>query len=200
MSLASIDMTDVVFDLAGDSLPATYPFALWTELTQIEPALANDERIAVLPLRTAENDTLHLLPKRAKLVLRLPQELASVALGLARSQLDVAGNTLTLGAGKLRPLQSYPTLHAHLVAATGDEAVFMDEVLARLAELGIQAQIICGRQGQLSDDQQTISGFSLVLHDLKPESSLMLQCAGMGAARRYGCGVFVPYKVISSLE
>lgn len=200
MSQPPTQMTDVVFDLAGESLPVGYPFALWAALTQIEPTLANDERTGLLPVRTAESDKLHLLPKRAKLTLRVPEELTAVALGLSGAQLNVSGHPLTLGAGKLRPLQPYPTLHAHLVAGARDEIEFIEEVRARLAELNVQGQIICGRQGRLADDTMTFSGFSLVLHDLKSEASLTLQCAGMGAARRYGCGVFVPYKVISSLE
>jgi len=39
-----------------------------------------------------------------------------------------------------------------------------------------------------------------VIHDLKPEASLRLQYTGLGSDRRYGCGVFVPYKVITGLD
>jgi hypothetical protein len=39
-----------------------------------------------------------------------------------------------------------------------------------------------------------------VVHDLKPEASILLQCAGMGEGRQFGCGIFMPYKVISDLE
>lgn len=200
MTLPLAGMTDMMFDLAGESLPAAYHVALWHELIRIEPSLASDDRIGLLPLRTAETGELHLLPKRAKLTLRVPHEQAQATLKLTGAQMDVSGHRITLGAGKSRPLQPYPTLHAHLVAGAADEVVFMEQVVAELADLGVQAQTICGRPGRLSDNGQTINGFSLVLHDLKPEASLRLQCAGMGAARHYGCGVFVPYKAISSLE
>ena len=200
MTLSLASMTDMMFDLAGDSLPADYHVALWHELVRIEPALAHDGRIGLLPLRTAETGELHLLPKRAKLTLRVPHEQAQATLALVGARLDVSGHPIILGAGKSRPLQPYPTLHAHLVAGDTDEVVFMQQVVAELAELGVQAQSICGRPGRLCDGGRTIAGFSLVLHDLKPEASLRLQCAGMGKARHYGCGVFVPYKAISSLE
>lgn len=200
MSLVDVNMIDIVFDLTGESLPADYPFALWQQLIRLEPSLANDERTGVLPLRTAENNDLRLLPKRAKLILRLPRDMAHIGAGLAGAELEVSGCSLILGAGKLRPLQSYSTLHAHLVAGAENESDFMGDVQAQLAELAVQAQTICGKPGRLSDGKSTFAGFSLVLHDLKPDASLKLQCAGMGAARRYGCGVFVPYKVISSLE
>jgi len=39
-----------------------------------------------------------------------------------------------------------------------------------------------------------------VIHNLKPEDSLRLQYTGLGSDRQYGCGIFVPYKVISDLS
>ncbi|MBI5918459.1 MAG: type I-MYXAN CRISPR-associated protein Cas6/Cmx6 [Nitrosomonadales bacterium] len=191
---------DWVFDLAGGSLPASYPFALWDELVRLAPELADDERVGVLPLRTAESDGICLLPKRAKLVLRLPLELNDAATRLSGARFEIADATLALGQGRMRPIQPYPTVHAQLVADERDELTFMAEVNARLAELDIQAQIICGRRGALNGDEVSIAGYSLVLHDLKPYASVHLQCVGMGRERRYGCGVFVPYKAISSLE
>ena len=50
------------------------------------------------------------------------------------------------------------------------------------------------------NDTRAVQGYSLVIHDLKPEESLRLQGAGLGNNRFLGCGVFMPYKVISGLE
>ncbi len=192
-------MIDVVFELSGGTLPAAYPFALWEELTRIVPRLRDDETIGVIPLRLAESNEGMLLPKRSKLVLRLPRELAEIASALQQKKMTVAGSELQLGACKPRPIQPYSTLHAHLVAGADKEVSFVAEVQSSLAAMDVNAKLICGQHRTLVADR-TISGFSLVLHDLTPEGSLRVQYAGLGKERKFGCGIFVPYKEISGLE
>ncbi|MDO8464514.1 MAG: type I-MYXAN CRISPR-associated protein Cas6/Cmx6 [Gallionella sp.] len=192
-------MIDMAFDASGETLPSGYPFALWAELAQRVPQLANDESVGVLPLRTAESGEDILLPKRAKLVLRLPQILMQAAAALSGARLDISGSALRLGACQSRQMQSHPTLHAQLVTGTNDEVAFMEEVRTSLSIMGIEAGLICGRRKTLADDRHSLTGYSLVVHDLKPEASLRLQADGLGEGRRFGCGIFLPYKVISGL-
>lgn len=200
MSGIQAAMLDLVFDLAGESVPAHYPFQLWEELARLAPELEKLEQVGVLPLKAAESKDRMLLTRRAKLVLRLPQGLAAVAAPLEGAQLEVGGSPLALGNMKERELQPYPTLHAPLAAGSADETEFMEAVQARFQALGISANTICGMRRTLSDGRRSISGYSLVVHNLGPEASLLLQCEGMGEGRRYGCGIFVPYKVISDVE
>jgi CRISPR-associated protein Cas6 len=195
-----IEMLDVVFDISGGTLPPAYQYELWNELVRLAPRLGDDKSIGIIPLRLAESKEGMLLPKRAKLVLRLPQELADEASALAQQQLKVAGCAIQLGSCKTRPIQHYPTLHAHLVTGAQDEIEFVAEVESALATMGVRAKLICGRHHALSDGSRVISGFSLVLHDLTPEGSLRVQNTGLGNERRFGCGIFVPYKVISTQE
>ncbi len=198
MTIAIPEMIDAVFDVSGDRVPVNYPFALWEELTHLVPELAGDASIGVLPLRTTGSATGMLLPKRAKLVIRLPVSLAPHVASLSGQPLDV-GHPLRLANGRLREILAYSTIHAQLVAGADDEVVFADSVSACLADLGITASLICGRKSSLVDGDRRIHGFSLVIHDLKPEDSLLLLYAGLGSHRKYGCGIFVPYKVISDL-
>lgn len=200
MSDTSPKLIDAVFDVSGDTLPVAYPFALWDALLQHLPQLASDHLVGVVPLRTTHSEAGMLLPKRAKLVLRMPIEMAEYAASLAMQQLDLEGCTLQLGKLKLRPLQPYPTLHAHLVSTEDEEVQFIDYVNTRLTELGIVANLICGMRNQLETPQRKIQGYSLVIHDLKPDASLRLQYTGLGADRQYGCGIFVPYKAITDLD
>jgi CRISPR-associated protein Cas6 len=193
------EMIDVVFEISGGVLPAAYPYALWGELSKLIPQLDEHESVGVIPLRMAESKEGMLLPKRAKLVLRLP-ELAEVASILTQKLLRVAGSELQLGACKTRPIQHYPTLHAHLVTGAEDEVEFVAEVEAALAAMEVKASLICGQRHSLKDGEREIRGYSLVLHDLTPEGSLRVQYVGLGKERRLGCGIFVPYKVISSFE
>mgnify|MGYP003546581048 FL=1 len=141
-----------------------------------------------------------LLAKRAKLVVRLPRSLATQTTPLSGQELNIGGSQLKIGKAKLREIQPYSTIHAHLVVATDDEVAFVENVSTRLADLGITASLICGRQNSLLDGDQCVHGFSLVIHDLKPEDSLRLQYNGLGSDRKFGCGIFVPYKAISDLN
>lgn len=192
-------MIDVVFDLGGATLPAAYPFALWAEIVRHAPQLAEEKFVGVLPLRTAECNEGMLLPKRAKLVLRLPAALAGVASRLTGSALQIGSDQLQLGKSRIRPIQPYSTLHAQLVTGASDEMMFMDDIRKQLSELNIAANLVCGKRRTLAGDQRVIHGYSLVVHDLKPDASLQLQYAGLGKERRFGCGIFVPHKVISGL-
>jgi CRISPR-associated protein Cas6 len=194
------EMIDVVFEISGGTLPASYPYALWGEISRLIPQLEEHENVGVIPLRMAESMQGMLLPKRAKLVLRLPLELAGVVSVLTQKQLRVAGIEMQLGSCKTRPIQHYPTLHAHLVTGAEDEVMFVAEVESALAAMNVKASLICGKRHSLKDGEREIRGYSLVLHDLTPEGSLRVQYAGLGKERRFGCGIFVPYKVISSFE
>jgi CRISPR-associated protein Cas6 len=198
--MAMSEMVDVVFDISGESVPVNYPFALWSELVRFVPELESESSVGVLPLRTTGSDCGMLLPKRAKLVVRLPKSLAGKMASLSGQELDLGGSSLKIGNAKLREIQPHSTIHAHLVAGNTDEVVFVENVSARLADLGITASLICGRQSSLLDGEQCIQGFSLVIHDLKPEDSLRLQYNGLGGDRKFGCGIFVPYKAISDLN
>jgi CRISPR-associated protein Cas6 len=191
---------EISFDLHGESIPADYPYKLWEALLRIAPALAASEDVGVIPLRGPNSNGELLLPNRAKLALRLPLAMLDTALALSEQALQIGSATVQLGKGKTREIQPYPTLHAHLVVGPADELEFMAMVDAALATLEVRCKLICGRHHDLNTDRQTLSGFSLVMHDLTPEDSLRVQYAGMGTGRNLGCGIFMPHKVISGLE
>ncbi len=194
-------MIDVVFDLDGGTLPAAYRFLLWAALLRHVPRLAEEKLVGVLPLRSAVNSQGMLLAKRAKLVMRMPTILAGETVsGVAGQQLDIAGSAMRVGAAKERTIQPYPTIHAQLVTGSSDEVQFVEDIRNQMENLGVTGKLICGKRVSLSGGQRTIEGYSLVLHDLKPEASLHLQYAGLGDDRQFGCGIFVPYKVITGLS
>jgi CRISPR-associated protein Cas6 len=194
-------MIDMVFDLEGGTLPAAYRFALWNALLDLVPRLAEEKLAGVLPLRSTVNSQGMLLAKRAKLILRMPTMLAGTAeSGLAGQQLDIGGSIMRVGAAKARTIQPYPTIHAQLVTGSSNEVEFVEDIRKQMEELGVSGKLICGKRLSVSGGQRSIDGYSLVLHDLKPEASLHLQYAGLGDDRQFGCGIFVPYKVITGLS
>ena len=195
------DMIDKVFDLDGGLLPIAYPFALWEALVRVAPELAEEQSVGVLPLRGTGNKEGLLLSKRAKMVMRLPAKIAEQAAArLTGQNLDIAGRTVRIGSAKSRPIYPFPTLHAQLVTGTSDEVLFVEQIYTQLGEMGIKGKLICGKRRSIGDDSRSVQGFSLVIHDLKAEASLHLQSIGLGTGRQFGCGIFVPSKVISGLS
>lgn len=193
-------MTEISIDLEGGELPESYPFALWDALLQKFPALQDSPAVGVVPFRLSACEGRLLLSKRTKLVIRLPADLADAAGALCGQALEIGGHRVLLGNLRRRALQHYPTLHAPLVNGPDDEIRFMQEIRDSLDAMGIEAGMICGKRQILKGDGHEISGYGVVVHDLKPEESLRLQHEGMGTAQCYGCGVFVPYKAISGLD
>lgn len=205
-------MQDCIFEFSDDpegaGLPRCYRQPLWEALLSALPWLIDETHLAVHPLKLIETvglgpDTpsVYRLGHRGRLILRLPE----VRLGEAQT---LSGQVLTLGAARvqvgsasLRPLSPAQTLSAAGVAmgALGeDERWFSDAVSAERESLGIQGQVIIGRQKALDADISRF-GYPVVIHGLSPQDSIRLQCAGLGRARHLGCGVFVPYKTIRGL-
>jgi CRISPR-associated protein Cas6 len=194
------EMIDMVFDLEGGTLPAAYHIALWDALLRHVPQLAEEKLVGVLPLRSTVNSQGMLLAKRAKLVMRMPTAIAEFAASLTGQQLDIAGSAMRVGSAKTRTIQPYPTIHAQLVTGSSDEVLFVEDIRKQMEELGVTGKLICGKRLTINNGQRSIHGYSLVLHDLKPEASLQLQYMGLGVDRQFGCGIFVPYKVITGLS
>jgi len=193
-------MTDVVFDLDGSVLPNSYPFAMWEEIVMYLPWLNEEKNAGILPLKGSINDSVTLLSKRTKLVLRVSEERASDTLSLTNKHLNIEGNLLIVGSGKERQFQASPTLHTYMVESKLDEVAFLEDMKTKLQLLNISCNLICDKHRKISGLKQTLSGFGLVLHDLKPQASLQIQRTGLGNFRNYGCGIFVPFKAISGLD
>jgi CRISPR-associated protein Cas6 len=192
------EVVDVVFAVAGESLPADHAHALLRETVRCLPWFESDPWAGIHPLRTAPTTYgVALLARRAKLVLRLTRGRLADARALEGLTLDIAGNLLQVGAGTERPLRPFATLHAlRVVTGARDEKDFHGDVVARLETLGIDCDFISGRRQALRRGDQEMVGFSLALHGLNPDDSLRVQREGVGDERRLGCGIFIPHKSI----
>lgn len=194
------NMIDVVFDLSGSSVPDGYPFMLWSEVVRCLPWLKNEENAGIHPLRGSASGDNTLLSKRTKLILRVPAERADQTVALSGQQLNIDGSILSVGKGKKRQLQAATTLHAHIVESNLGEVEFLAEMKKTLQSMNIACNLICDKHRKVRGGKQSLSGFGLVLHDLKPLPSIQIQRSGLGGARHFGCGIFVPFKTISGLD
>lgn len=189
-------VVDVLYAIDGTALPKDHRFELMGEITRCLPWLEAETGVGIHPVRAAtDDDGRLLLPRRAKLVMRLPERQVAAAAALIGQELDVGGWTLRVGAAVVRKLVPHGTLYAHFVtAATDDEQIFLSEIGARLGELKTPCKLVCGRRHAFPAGPRQVAGYSLMLHDLAPEHSLLLQQVGLGGDRNLGCGIFVPHR------
>lgn len=187
-------MVDVVFTLTGDTLPREHRNALAEALLLRLPWLAGETRAGIHRLNlVAGSEGEDMVSPRTRLVLRLPRERSHAAFALADTELDVAGHRLRLGAARRRELLPYGTIYAHLVATgAANEAVFLQQVGAELADLEVRCRPICGRWH--AAQAPVLVGCSLMLDGLSAEHALRVMERGLGRHRQLGCGLFVPHR------
>jgi CRISPR-associated protein Cas6 len=196
------DMVDIAFGIEGAQLPAEYPVALWEAVARVLPWLEEEPLAGIHTLKTVEtNHGVVLLPKRARLTLRVPAARSDAAEALAGSHLDVAGFSLEIGEAKVWQLVGAGTLYADFVTTGSEEEdAFCRDIKAELADHGIVAQLICGRARSMLAGARRISGFALALHGISKGRSGFLQQIGLGKDRRLGCGILVQHKAITGLD
>lgn len=185
-------MVDIAFAVSCDALPRAHRKDLAAALDLALPWWAALPGAAVHPLNLSIGAG-DLLSRRTRLTLRAPRTRAAEVMALAGSSLRVGASDLQLGPARQRELLPHGTLYAHLVAAEdSDEAAFMQRVGEELSALGVACRKICGRHQVL--ESGTLRGFSLMLDGLGVMDSLRMLDTGLGAHRRWGCGVFIPHK------
>lgn len=194
------NMVDMVFELDGVVVPDNYPFALWSEICRCLPWLEKVKGVGVIPLRGSESGNSLLLSKRTKLILRVPNLLMEKLVELSGQHLRIGEAKLTVGKGKKRLIQPTTTLHAHIVESNLNEVEFIADMKQKLDLMNIKCNLICDKRRVISSSDKVLNGFGLVLHDLKPAASIQIQNEGLGGARHYGCGIFIPFKAISGLD
>ncbi|HEY6095247.1 MAG TPA: type I-MYXAN CRISPR-associated protein Cas6/Cmx6 [Gallionellaceae bacterium] len=201
MSEAGVpEIVEVVFDLKAERVHGGYAFSLWDEVVRCLPWLENVEHAGIVPLKGSASGEDTLLSQRTKLVLRLPVNHAEKALELCGQQLNVGGSVLQVGNAKVKSLLPANTLHAQMVESSLGEVEFLAAMQGQLQAMNVPCKLICDKHVTIKNTDQQLTGYGLVLHDLKPAASLLIQSVGLGGARRYGCGMFVHFKAITGLD
>jgi len=212
MQDAPADIVDAVFAIACPTLPVDHAYALQQAIQEALPWFAQEPHAGLHTVHGAASgsgwmrpegaDALLQLPHRAKLALRLPAHRAQQAAALVGRTLQVAGWPLRVEKMALRPLSRITTLFSRcVVLAAPDEAAFVSAATVDLGALGIRAErMVCGRVTPVATPERTYQGRSLMLAGLALEQSLLLQRSGLGAGRKFGCGLFIPHKDIADLR
>lgn len=194
-------VTDIQFDIRGSLLPIDHGYALFAELSRLQPWLADDPLGGVHAIHGA--DTGHgelILNRRTKLMVRIASVRIPELLRLSGQIINVGGHQLEIGAGKPRPLSRHTPLFAHCVTTgSEDELAFTNDIIRLLDEMRIDSRFICGKRQAIHTPDGMVSGFSLMLHGLPVEHSILVQQQGLGKYRKIGCGIFIPHKSINAL-
>jgi CRISPR-associated protein Cas6 len=195
-----VSVVDVLFELSGTLVPADCAAALALAVTAALPWFEAEPRAGIHPLRAAPSTHgTMVLARRARLMVRVPEARAAGTLALTGRRLDLGGEPVTVGAGRLRALAPSATLFAQRVASDSrDERAFHDHVVRWLAELGVRCEFISGRARSVGAEGREVVGYSLALHGLGPADSLRVQAEGLGGERQLGFGIFVPHKAIAT--
>lgn len=193
---------DVQFDLSGSELPADHGHVLFEALAVHLPWLRDVPEAGVHPVHgapTGRDDKL-VINRRVKLVLRVPRERLEDARQLVGCSVDLGPDRLQIGVMKERPLSPFATMYSHLVVmGEADEAGFLAAARRELEKMDIRCGLIPGKQRKITTPSGSLTGYSLMLHDLTLEQSVALQESGLGRYRGYGCGIFIPHKSIKEV-
>ncbi len=154
--------------------------------------------------------------------LRIPAEHYPDVLPLAGKRLDIGGHQIRLGLPVARPLEPAASLYARVVTIKKftEPEPFLEAVKRKLDSFGVKGRVELplDEQGRFRRRIVTIHGkavvgFSVAVHDLNDEDSLLLQAGAVkvvspedGATkwqsifsrRAMGCGIFNP--ITSSQE
>jgi len=206
-------VVDLVFSIHCRCLPLDHAYALSQAISQILPWFAEEPQAGLHLIHTAgsgngwhclnEPGSLMYLARRTKLTLRLPQHCLIPAQALTGMTLEVGDYVLQVGNAVVKSLTSWPVLFARHVAAHVDqeEEVFLADSVATLGHIGISCRkVMCGTTSYLSLPEGPLLTRGLMVADLKPQESLLLQQHGLGKGRKHGCGLFVPHKDIKPVN
>jgi len=194
-------VTDVQFEVQGSRLPVDHGYLLFQQLSRLLGWLATEELVGIQPIHGADTGSGELiLSRRARLVVRTPARRVEELLALTGQTIEIAGLPLRIGPGKLRPLAKHTPLFAHcVVTGSAEETAFTADIIRLLDEMHITCRFVCGRRQTIATAEGPVSGYSLMLHGLPIEHSILIQQQGIGGYRRIGCGIFIPHKSTDAL-
>lgn len=205
------DVFDVVFKLTGSQLAVDHAQALAHAVCAKLPVHTHSQ-IGIHQVRVAESgngwerpktaeDKLY-LSRRTKLVLRVHQDVYDDVLQLCESEFQVGEQLLKVGASAVRKLSALTTLFSYGIACQESqlESEFLDDMALALRQMKISVKkMICGMAHIIQTDSGSIFTRALMVADLTPEESVLLQQQGIGSGRLIGCGLFVPHRGIDAV-
>ncbi len=207
------DIQDLAFRMRARCLPVDHAFALSRAITDALPWLESEPDAGIHLIHVAESGNgwyrpddsareLLQVSRRTRLRLRLPKARLDDARALTGRHLDVGGYEIIVGEATARALSAQTTLFSRhvIVEAAQSEAEFVEHCVEQLRGMGVKVRkLLCGRRSAFEFPERRILVRSLMLAELEPEESVLVQQRGLGSGRNIGCGLFIPHKGIKSV-
>lgn len=209
---------NVSFSLAGNQLPADHGYLVYSAISKSFSSLHGIDWLAIeLISGFPSGRGLIALPERdATLRLRIPADHYRDVLPLAGKRLDIGGHQIRLGLPIARPLEPAPSLYARVVTIKKftEAEPFLEAVKRKLDSFGVRGRVELPRDEQgryrrriVTIHGKSVVGFSIAVHELNDEASLLLQAGAVKVVspddgsvewqsifsrRAMGCGIFNP--------
>ncbi|MEY3220062.1 MAG: hypothetical protein RIT27_1419 [Pseudomonadota bacterium] len=206
---SSNDLVELIFNLDCKTLPLDHAWLLSQAISTALPFFNQLENAGLHLIHVAESgngwqrpENFLYLSKRTKLQLRIPLEYVSQAQLLCGAQFNIDGHFMTVKESHTKPLLPSPVLFARYVLADSEqsEELFIETALQQIRKMGIQCRkMLAGLSHTFQTPNGELFTRSLMLADLSPEDSLLLQNKGLGEGRTMGLGLFVPHKNIKAV-
>jgi CRISPR-associated protein Cas6 len=206
------EVVDVAFRFQCESIPVDHGYALGEAILAVLPWFRDETRAAVHSIHVADSgngwirpeepDELIFPSRRTRLILRVPQNKIEETLSLVGKVLDIGGHQLEVGESMTRELTPFSAIYARYLVAEDDdnEEAFLADIAKQLEAISIRPRkMMCGISKTIHTPDDKLRTRSLMLADMAPEDSLLLQQTGLGQHRHLGCGIFIPHKDIKSI-
>ena len=208
---------NVSFSLSGKQLPADHGYLLYSAISKHSSSLHGIDWLAIELISgfPSGRGLIDLPGRDATLRLRIPADHYRDVLPLAGKRLDIGGHQIRLGLPVARPLEPAPSLYARVVTIKKftEADPFIEAVKRKLDSFGVKGRVKLplDEQGRyrrriITIHGKSVVGFSVAVHDLNDEDSVLLQSGAVrivgedGSAqwqsifsrRAMGCGFFKP--------
>jgi CRISPR-associated protein Cas6 len=209
---------NVSFSLSGKQLPADHGYLVYSAISRSTSSLHGIDWLAVELISgfPTGRGMIALSERDATLRLRIPADHYHDVLPLAGKRLDIGGHQIRLGLPVARPLGPSPSLYARVVTIKKftEPEPFIEAVKRKLDSFGVKGRVELPRDEQgryrrriVTIHGKSVVGFSVAVHDLNDEDSLVLQAGAVKVAspddgatqwqsifsrRAMGCGFFNP--------
>lgn len=203
---SAMTIVDLKFPVIGKKIPSDHGYLLYSAISNLLPEVHNLEDISIRGISGVPDRSrgLNLGPASA-LNIRIDHSHIPVFLKLAGKELKIGDDKVRLKIPITRLLKPRSVLYSRLVTIKGflNPMDFLDAVRRQLKAMGIEKETLLFSTGSsvnpvrktLRIHDKEIVGFPLVIPNLEPEESILIQTKGIGGRRKMGCGCFVGIQI-----